>query len=58
MAVLVRENQKAVVVVDNAKVTYRVYASGKAVQENVDSRVKRQGNLRTVEAIKGVSLVA
>ena len=55
---LVRENQKAVVVVDNAKVTYRVYASGKAVQENVNSRVKRQGNLRTVEAIKGVSLVA
>ncbi|MEK9578854.1 MAG: ABC transporter ATP-binding protein, partial [Aquiluna sp.] len=58
MAVLVRENQKAVVVVDNAKVTYRVYASGKAVQENVDARVKRQGNLRTVEAVKGVSMVA
>ena len=52
-------NQKPVVIVDNAKVTYRVYASGKAVNENSnDSRVKRQGNLRTVEAIKGVSLVA
>jgi teichoic acid transport system ATP-binding protein len=52
-------NQKPVVIVDNAKVTYRVYASGKAVNENSnDSRVKRNGNLRTVEAIKGVSLVA
>jgi teichoic acid transport system ATP-binding protein len=50
---------KPVVIVDNAKVTYRVYASGKAVSENTnDSRVKRSGNLRTVEAIKGVSLVA
>ena len=54
----VSESQRPVVVVDNAKVTYRVYASGKAVQENVDSRVKRQGNLRTVEAIKGVSMIA
>ena len=50
---------KPVVIVDNAKVTYRVYASGKAVSENTnDSSVKRSGNLRTVEAIKGVSLVA
>ena len=54
----VSESSKPVVVVDNAKVTYRVYASGKAVQENIDSRVKRQGNLRTVEAIKGVSMIA
>ena len=58
MAVQVSESSKPVVVVDNAKVTYRVYASGKAVQENIDSRVKRQGNLRTVEAIKGVSMIA
>jgi len=57
MAVLVRD-QKPVVIIDNAKVTYRVYASGKAVGENDDSRVKRQGNLITVEAIKGVSLIA
>ena len=57
MAVLVRD-QKPVVIIDNAKVTYRVYASGKAVGEKDDSRVKRQGNLRTVEAIKGVSLIA
>lgn len=58
MAVQVREDRKPVVIVDNAKVTYRVYASGKAVQDNADARVKRQGNLRTVEAIKGVSLIA
>ncbi len=52
-------NKKPVVIVDNAKVTYRVYASGKAVHEtDPNSRVKRSGNLRTVEAIKGVSLVA
>ena len=58
MAVQVREG-KPVVIVDNAKVTYRVYASGKAVNENESSsRVKRQGNLRTVEAVKGVSLIA
>ena len=50
---------KPVVIVDNAKVTYRVYASGKAVHEGEsNSRVKRTGNLRTVEAIKGVSLIA
>jgi teichoic acid transport system ATP-binding protein len=50
---------KPVVIVDNAKVTYRVYASGKAVNDtDSNSRVKRSGNLRTVEAIKGVSLVA
>lgn len=54
----VRES-RPVVIVDNAKVTYRIYASGKAVNENdINSRVKRQGNLRTVEAVKGVSMVA
>ena len=42
---------KPVVIVDNAKVTYRVYASGKAVHEGEsNSRVKRTGNLRTVAA--------
>jgi len=47
------------VVVDEAFVTYRVFASGKAIPENSNqARVKRTGNLRTVEAIKGVSLVA
>ena len=50
---------RPVVIVDDAKVTYRVYASGKAVHEGEsNSRVKRTGNLRTVEAIKGVSLIA
>ena len=50
---------RPVVIVDDAKVTYRVYASGKAVHEgDSNSRVKRTGNLRTVEAIKGVSLIA
>jgi teichoic acid transport system ATP-binding protein len=47
------------VVVDNAFVTYRVFASGKAIPENANtSRVKKTGNLRTVEAIKGVTLIA
>lgn len=48
---------KPMVVVDGAKVTYRVYASGKAVTET-SGKTKRAGNLREVEAIKGVSLVA
>lgn len=47
------------VVVDKAFVTYRVFASGKAIPENSNqTRVKRTGNLRTVEAIKDVSLIA
>lgn len=55
MAEQLREKQLAVVV-DNAVVTYRVYASGKAVKDT--DRVKRKGNLRKVEAVRGISLVA
>ena len=52
-------NRTPKVIVDGAFVTYRVFASGKAIPENSDqSRVKKTGNLRTVEAVKDVSLVA
>ena len=49
-------DKKLAVVVDDAVVTYRVYASGKAVKDT--DRVKRKGNLRKVEAVRGISLVA
>jgi len=48
-----------VVIVDNAKVTYKVYASGKALSEDEQgSRVHRKGNLRSVEGVRKVSFVA
>jgi teichoic acid transport system ATP-binding protein len=49
--------RKPVVVVDDIRVTYRVFASGKKVTPG-NSRVKHKGRLREVEALKGVSLVA
>lgn len=52
------ETRVPVVIVENATVTYHVYASGKAVAEPSTARIKSEGNLRTVEAVKGVSLVA
>ena len=57
-ASLSQAERRPVVVVDNARVTYRVYASGKKLAEtDPTSRVKRTGNLRTVEAVRGVSFV-
>jgi len=55
--VFLESNRKPVVVVDNIRVTYRVFASGKKVTPG-NSRVKHKGRLREVEALKGVSLVA
>ncbi|MEN9715448.1 MAG: hypothetical protein RJA35_915 [Actinomycetota bacterium] len=46
-----------VVVVDDIHLKYRVHASGKAITR-ANSRVKRNGRLREVHAIQGVSLVA
>ena len=50
-------DRKAVVIVDNVFVTYRVFASGKKITAST-ARVKRSGKLREVEAIRGVSLTA
>jgi teichoic acid transport system ATP-binding protein len=55
--VFLESNRKPVVVVDDIRVTYRVFASGKKVTPG-NSRVKHKGRLREVEALKGVSLVA
>jgi teichoic acid transport system ATP-binding protein len=52
------ETRIPVVIVENATVSYKVYASGKAVTDSSTARIKSAGNLRTVEAVKGVSLVA
>ena len=49
--------RRPVVVVDDVKVTYRVFASGKRVTKR-SNRVKRKGKLREVEALKGVNFVA
>jgi teichoic acid transport system ATP-binding protein len=50
-------NRKPVVVVDDVKVTYRVFSSGKRITAST-ARVKHKGNLREVNALRGVSLVA
>jgi teichoic acid transport system ATP-binding protein len=49
--------RKAVVVVDDVHLKYRVYASGKKITR-ANSRVKRKGRLREVHALQGVSMVA
>ncbi|MEN9753485.1 MAG: hypothetical protein RL670_1176 [Actinomycetota bacterium] len=49
------DDRKPVVVVDDVRVTFRVFASGKRVTANT-ARVKHKGRLREVEAIKGVSI--
>ncbi len=51
------DGRKPVVVVDDVRVTYRVFASGKKVTPG-NSRVKHKGKLREVQALQGVSLVA
>ena len=55
--VFVEAGRKPVVVVDNIRVTYRVFASGKKVTPG-NSRVKHKGRLREVQALQGVNLVA
>ena len=50
-------SRKAVVVVDDVHLKYRVYASGKKITR-ANSRVKRKGRLREVHALQGVSMVA
>jgi teichoic acid transport system ATP-binding protein len=50
-------DRKAVVVVDDIHLKYRVHSSGKAVTR-ANSRVKGKGRMREVHAIQGVSLVA
>lgn len=55
----VEPGRKPVVIVDRAKVTYKVYASGKALSDDEQgSRVHRKGNLRSVEGVREVSFVA
>ena len=44
------------IVVDNAHVTYEVFVSGKRVPARAGSRVRSRGNIREVDALKGVSL--
>jgi teichoic acid transport system ATP-binding protein len=51
-------NRKPVVVVDQLHVEYKVYSSGKAVNPNVRSLRRMTRGIRTVHAVKGVSLVA
>lgn len=51
------DERKPVVIVDNVKVTYRVFASGKRVTDPT-ARVRQKGHLREVEALRGVSFVA
>ncbi len=52
-----QQGRKPVVVVDDVHVTYKVFASGKKITAST-ARVKHKGNLREVQALKGVSLVA
>jgi teichoic acid transport system ATP-binding protein len=55
----VEAGRTPVVIVDRAKVTYKVYASGKALSDDEQgSRVHRKGNLRSVEGVREVSFVA
>jgi len=49
--------RRPVVVVDDVKVTFRLFASGKRISPST-ARVKHKGRLREVEALKGISLVA
>lgn len=49
--------RKPVVIVDDVSVTYRVFSSGKKITAST-ARVKHKGNLREINALRGVSLVA
>lgn len=51
------EARRPVVVVDDVKVTFRLFASGKRISPST-ARVKHKGRLREVQALKGISLVA
>ena len=44
------------IVVDDVHVTYEVYVSGKRVPPRAGSRVRARGNIRQVDALRGVSL--
>ncbi len=53
------ENRRPVVVVDDLYVTYRVFASGRAVKKGRGGLLKQSGRgIREVRALKGISFVA
>ena len=52
------DGRKAVVVVDNLHVKYRVFASGKAAGNVKSGMLAKTRGIRTVHALKGVSFIA
>lgn len=59
-SVIAADGRSPVVIVDDLHVTYRVFASGKAIKKNARGWMKRPGGrgIREVHALKGVSFVA
>lgn len=51
------KGRKPVVIVDDVRVTYKVFASGKRVNES-NARIRQKGNIREVQALRGISLIA
>ena len=51
------KGRKAVVIVDDVRVTYKVFASGKRVNDS-NARIRQKGNIREVQALRGISLIA